>query len=382
MRFAFRLFARRPLVPLLIAALFALGVGLASGMWAVVDAAMLRPLPYRDPGALVFVLENHPQRGLMAVPPANFLDWSSRVTNLRDVAGMYAIDASVAAAALPERVAGAKVTERFFDLWGMPPVLGRLLQPSDFATRTQVAVLGHGGWQKLFAGDRRAIGSVVQIDGEAYTVAGVMPASFRTVDNAEIWIPWTMTAEERRERRFHLVSVMARLRDGVAAGDAERELGAMYRQLQRDHPETTREWTARVLPLRDLLLGDSARARAVLGGAVLVVLAVAWINVAGLLGAWLPTRRHEIVVRMAVGATTTAVVRQLMVETLVWASAGTAGGLAVATWFVDLFGAAGVTAALPYDFEPRVDARVVAAAAALLLVSVAATALVPSVLAV
>src|SRR5437899_9984713 len=133
MRFALRLCARRPAVPLLVAALFALGVGLASGMWAVIDAAVLRPLPYRDGAALVAVLEAHPQRGLMAVTPANFLDWSTRVESLQDVSGMYPIDVSVSGAGLPQRAAGAKVTERFFELWGVRPVLGRVLQASDFA---------------------------------------------------------------------------------------------------------------------------------------------------------------------------------------------------------------------------------------------------------
>src|SRR5438034_5594366 len=142
-RFAIRLCARRPGIPLLIAALFALGVGFASGMWAVVDAALLRPLPYRDGGALVAVLEMHPQRGLMAVTPANFLDWSTRVTNLQDVAGMYSIDASLAGGSPAERVAGSKVTERFFEVGGVTPTLGRVLQHSDFAIGHRVVVLGH-----------------------------------------------------------------------------------------------------------------------------------------------------------------------------------------------------------------------------------------------
>src|SRR3989442_5225543 len=120
MQFALRLCARRPAVPLLVAALFALGVGLASGLWAVIDAAVLRPLPYRDGRALVAVLETHPQRGLMAVTPANFLDWATRVKRLQDVSGMYEIEVSVSGAMLPARAAGAKVTERFFELLGAP----------------------------------------------------------------------------------------------------------------------------------------------------------------------------------------------------------------------------------------------------------------------
>src|SRR5436190_5091768 len=152
-RFALRLFARRPGVPTVLASLFALGIGLASGMWAVIDAAVLRPLPYRDGSALVAVLEIHPQRGLMAVTPANFLDWTARVKYLQDVSGMYEIDASVTSAVLPERAAGAKVTERFFELWGVPPALGRVLQAGDFADGERVAVLGHALWTRQFSGD-------------------------------------------------------------------------------------------------------------------------------------------------------------------------------------------------------------------------------------
>jgi len=124
-RFALRVLERRPTVPLLVAALFALGVGFASGMWAVVDAAILRPLPYRDGDALVSVMETHPQRGLMAVTPANFLNWAARVESLEAVAGAYAIAGSLSGVGMPEQVTGTKVTDRFFDVLGVPPALGR-----------------------------------------------------------------------------------------------------------------------------------------------------------------------------------------------------------------------------------------------------------------
>jgi hypothetical protein len=208
-------------------------------MWAVVDAAILRPLPYRDGNALVAVMETHPQRGLMAVTPANFLDWTTRVRSLQNVAGEYAIDVSVTAAGRPERVAGTKVTERFFDLWGVAPAVGRFLQPNDFAGQHRVVVLGHALWARQFGGDPRFIGALVHIDGEAYAVVGVMPGSFRTVGNAEIWIPWMMSADEQRERRFHLVSTIGRLRRGRSAAEAESELDTIYRQLETDYPETT-----------------------------------------------------------------------------------------------------------------------------------------------
>jgi putative ABC transport system permease protein len=382
LRFALRIAARQPTVPLLVAGLFALGVGLASGMWAVVDAAILRPLPYHAGGKLVAVMETHPQRGRMAVTPANFLDWAHRVTSLQDVAGTYAIVVSVAGAGTPARVSGTKVTERFFELWAVPPALGRVLQASDFAARHRVAVLGHALWQRQFGGDPRVIGASVRIDGEAYTAIGVMPGNFRTVGNAQVWIPWIMSAEEQRERRFHLVGTVARLRDGRSIAEAGSELATIYQQLAADYPDATGRWRPLVLPLRDLLLGDSARALMVLGGAVLVLVVVAWINVAGLLLAWLPSRRQELLVRMALGATMARVLQQLLLEAVVWAAVGLGAGLAIARSFVGLFGAVGVSTVLPYDFDPRVDGRVILTTAALLLISVAATAIGPSLIAV
>src|SRR5262249_8965370 len=187
MRLALRILARRPTVPLLIATLFALGIGLASGMWAVVDAALLRPVPYRDGAALVAVMEAHPQLGLMAVTPADFLDWSTRVNGLRDAAGLYAVDISLAGGGPPERVAGTKVTERFFDVWGVGPALGRVLQRQDFTAREHVAVIGYGLWRRRFGGGEGAIGTVVRIDGGGYTVVGVMTAGFSPVHYGELW---------------------------------------------------------------------------------------------------------------------------------------------------------------------------------------------------
>jgi len=193
-----------------------------------------------------------------------------------------------------------------------------------------------------------------------------------------------MSADEKSERRFHLMTVMGRLQTGRTAAEAESELGTLYSHLQSEHPDTTADWSARVTPLRDFLLGESPRALGVLGGAVLVLVIVAWLNLAALLVAWLPTRRQELLVRLAVGATRFRIVRQLVIETLLWASIGAAGGLALAGLFVRLFGAIGVAAAVPYgfDFQPKVDLRVLLTSAAFLLVSVGATAIGPCVLAV
>lgn len=381
-RSALRALARRPGVPTVLAGLFALSVGLASGMWAVIDAVALRPLPYRDGHQLVVVMERHPERGLMAVTPANFLAWEGRVATLQDTAGMGSLEASVVGHGATVRVIGTKVTERFFDLLGVPPAIGRGLLAADFRSDGRVAVIDHGLWSRHFDSDRHVIGAPIIIDGEAHTVVGVMPRDFKTIGKSEIWIPWIMSPKERGERRFHLVGVMARLRAHRTASDAQEELRSLYRQLQADHPDTTTNWTASVLPLRDLMLGDSRRALVILGASIFVLVVVASINIAGLLLAWLPTRRQEFLVRMALGAPVSRVVRQLLVETLIWGVAGMAGGVVLAMSFVRLFGAVGISPALDYDFEPRIDARGMLVMMLLLVFNIGVTALIPSIVSV
>ena len=382
LRFALRVVSRRPGVPALVASLFAVSLGLASGMWAVIDAVAIRPLPYPDAQQLVAVMEVHPVRGRMSVTPANFLDWTQQVSTLQATAGFGGIEASVFTTGDPVRLLGTKVTPGFFDVFRVAPEKGREFHADDFRGDGRIVVISHQVWRRQFGGDPNVIGAPLRIDGVAYTVVGVMPRDFKTIGNAELWVPWIMTPEERTERRFHLVGALARLRPATTPSDADRELRVIYDRLQRDHPDTTADWSARAMPLRDLLLGDARRALAILAAAIVVLIIVASINVAGLLIAWLPTRRQEFVVRMAIGASASRVVRQLLIETLLWAAAGMAGGIGVAVSFVQLFAAVGTSPVLEYDFDPRIDVRVIATMTLLLVVIIAAAALVPCIVSV
>ena len=327
------------------------------------------------------VMESHPARGLMVVTAANFLDWEGRVEALQDVTGMGGLEASMVGHGAAVRVIGTR-DRAVLRLMGVPPAIGRGLVASDFRSDGRVVVIDHELWRRHFQGDLNVIGAPIVIDGEAHTVVGVMPRDFKTIGKSEIWIPWIMSPKEAGERRFHLVGVMARLRPSRTASDAQQELGSLYRQLQADHPDTTTDWTARVLPLRDLMLGPSRRALVILGAAILILVVVASINIAGLLLAWLPTRRREFLVRMALGAPVARVVRQLLVETLIWGAAGMAGGLVLALWFVRLFGAVGISSAFDYDFvsEPRRPWH--PATTLLLVVIIGVAAIVPSVVSV
>jgi putative ABC transport system permease protein len=350
-------------VPLLLAGLCAVSLGLAGGLWAVVDAVALRPLPYPNAHELVAVMERHPERGLMSVTAANFWDWSPRVVAFQSVVGLGLLESSLVARGAATRIVGTRVTEPFFDVVGIVPALGRRFTAEDFGGARRVAVLSDSVWTRTFGRAPDAIGATVLLDGEEHTVVGVMPRTFKPLGPSDVWVPWVMSPEERRERRFHMVGVLARLRPGGTAVEAERELRAAYRALSLAHPDTTDRWTGVVTPLRDLLIGDARRSLALLGVSVLVLLVVTGLNVAGLLTAWLRQRRQELVVRLALGATVGRLVRQLVIEALAWGTAGVVTGLWLAAGFVELFGALGLSPALEYDFEARVDGRVVVAMA-------------------
>ena len=275
-----------------------------------------------------------------------------------------------------------RVTSRFFDVIGTQPRLGRGLVADDLGTSARPAVISHRLWSGLIGSSPDVLGTTIDVDGEPFTVVGVMPSGFRMPDDPDLWVPWVMTPSERSERRFHSILGLARLRAGRSPAAAERELATIYSRLEADHPATNREWRARVLDLRTLMLGDANRSLAILGGGVLTVVIVASTNVASLLMAWLPGRRRELFVRLALGATLGRVVRQLVLETLLLGLLGLAGGLIGSQLLLHLFGAMTLSAAWQFDFDPRLDVRVVSMTAVCLLAMVTATAVGPSIAAV
>ena len=373
-RAAGRALTRQPTLSLAVVALVALAVGFAGGLWATVDATLLRPLPFPAADALVVVRELHQERGEMAVTPASFREWAGAVEAFAAVGGSYALDLSVASTGLPERVAGARVTDGFFDVWRVAPVLGRGLGPADFVAGDTV-VIGHRVWQNHFGQRPDVVGATARIDGRPYTVVGVMPATFRLPGDEQVWVPWVMSAEERTERRFHLVGTIARLAHPDGRAQAERELEAVYAGLRSAHVEAA-GWRAMVRPFRDQLVGDVSRPLLLMSASVACLVAVAWVNLIGLLaGAW-PARRHEVMLRMALGASTRQIVAQLTVEIAVWVVVGSVLGLALARGVIAVFATWLLTGAT-FAFEPAVDVRLLAAVALFLTATLAGIAIGP-----
>lgn len=362
---ALRAIERAPAVPATVVTLTALGLGLSLGMWAIVDAAFLRPLPLPDPSALVVVWETHAERGRMSVAAGNFLDWAPRARSFAAVGGQQAIDATLGSGGAAQRLSGAKVTATYFDVWQVPPLRGRVLVADDFRSDAHVVVLSARVWQQTFGASETLVGSVVRVDGQPFTVVGIMPPESSVVGRLDVWMPWVFTDRQRTERRFHEVGTFARLRLGVKTEQASAELASTYATLAAEHPDTTHGWSAAAAPLRTAIVDVPTDAVRLLTAAVLTTFAVAVANIVGLLGGWWPRRRLELVTRRALGAGTGALVRQLLVEGVLMAGTGAVAGGWFAHLFIDAFGQAVAPSSLWFSIEPRLDARAAVAATCL-----------------
>ena len=378
LRAAVRVLTRTPFVPLLVAGLTAVGLGLVLGMWAIIDAAFLRPLPLPEPAQLVVVWETHPQRGRMAVAVANFIDWAPGLRSLAAVGGHTAVDATLGSGANAQRLGGVRVTPTYFGVWRLPALRGRVLNADDFRDNARVVVLSARVWRQTFGAAETVVGSTVRVDGEPHTVVGIMPAEASVVGRSDLWLPWTFSARQLTERRFHELGVFARLNGGVSAAEASAELASRYAQLALAHPDTTQGWSAKVEPLREAIVDAPPGATRLLTGAVLTTLAVAVLNIVALLLGWWPRRRQEFMTRRALGASTAAVVRQLTIEGTVMIGGGAIAGLGVARLFIDTFGAAVAPSTPWYAIEPALDHRLAAVSAVVLCLIVVAALVLPA----
>ncbi len=344
-RYGVRMIRKSPGFAAIAILVLALGIGANTAIFSVVNGVLLRPLPYPEPERLVRIWHTPPPQNFpgierFSVSAANFVDWKAQSKSFDGMA-MYSFNhADMTGGGKPDVVRLARVTDGFFAVFGMQPLVGRIFTvDEDRAGRGRAVILSYPFWKAQFGGDQNVIGRTVNFDGETYSIVGVAPANFRYPEWAQMWEPMAWTDQEKAVRGEHHSVVVARLKRGVALKQAQAEMSAISGRLADQYPADDKGWGAIVIPLHADMVGDVRPALLILLGAVGFVLLIACANVANLLLAKTLVRQKEAAIRAVLGASGRRIVRQILVETILLAIAGGVLGFVVAHFGVSAIAA-------------------------------------------
>jgi putative ABC transport system permease protein len=364
LKYAFRMLAKNPGFTAIAVVTLALGIGANTAMFSVVNGVLLNPLPFHEPDRLVALYARMPPFDRASISYPNFLDWVRDNHSFSAMAAWQATDFNLTGMGEPERVPVQRISAAFFPLLGVKPVIGRTFRPEeDQVGGAPVALVSAGFWARKFGSSPDVLGKPLTLDGTAYTVIGVIPASFHfwgwNFHRSDVYVPIGQWNDPTfRDRRVGMgMDAIGRLKPGVTFAQAKDDMDALGRHLAQEYPESNKDTGIAMVPLKKSVVGDIQPYLLVLLGSVGFVLLIACVNVANLMLARSTGRMREFAIRIALGAGRVRIIRQLLTESVLLALAGGALGLLTATW--GLQGALKMLPeALPRAENIQLDARV------------------------
>jgi putative ABC transport system permease protein len=349
LRYGLRIMLKNPGFTLIAALTLALGIGANTAIFSLIDAALLRGLPYREPERVAVLWNSNPPMAEFPPSNADVAAWREGTQSFAHVAGFTWQNADLAEYGDPERVGGAAVTPEFFQVIGVNPFLGRVFTLEEIGPgAANVGLISHSLWQRRFGSDPGILGGEIMMNGEKLTVVGVLPpgfdfprgselpAIFPFASRTDIWTPVKWDTARLRSRANYAFVVLGRLKPGVSLGQAQAEMGAYAARQAKEFPDALGDGTIRVVSLPEQVAGKSRTALLALFAAVGLLLLIACVNVANLLLARGAARRRELAIRAALGAEPGRVIRQLLTESILLSALGGGLGLLFARWCIGL----------------------------------------------
>jgi putative ABC transport system permease protein len=379
LKFAIRMLRKAPGFAAIAILTLALGIGANTAIFSVVNAVLLRPLPFKDASELALLRETSQNVGDVSVSYPDFLDWRQQSRAFSAVAAVHNVGFNLSGVVQPENISGYAVSPNFLSLLGVRPILGRDLLPSEEKQGTDpVVLLSYQLWQTHLGGDAQVLGRTIALDGRSYTIVGVLPPTFHFLDKADVIAPIGIFVADMGDRGDRGdMDVIGRLASGSPLSKASVEMDTIAARLAEQYPKTNIKVGAHVISIREAFAGDTRLAILILFGAVVFVLLIACVNVANLFLVRGAARAREIAVRLAFGAGRARVIRQMLTESFLIAALGGALGLALGAW-----GIAGLGYLMPADtyqtMNVRMDASVFLFAGAMVLLVAFAFGIIPA----